>query len=99
MPGGMLALSADGDHDGIVWATTPVDLDANKAPVPGIVRAYDASTFVMPPIAGSLPVLTKLWEQDGFTYSKFCTPLVVNGKLFVPTYDGRVDVYALGPSQ
>ena len=28
-------------------------------------------------------------------HSKFCPPVVADGKVFVPTYDGRVDVYGL----
>jgi outer membrane protein assembly factor BamB len=30
-----------------------------------------------------------------FNFSKFCPPMVADGKLYVPTYDGRVDVYVL----
>jgi hypothetical protein len=36
-----------------------------------------------------------LWSATGFNYSKFCPPVVINGKLYVATYDGRVDVYGL----
>jgi outer membrane protein assembly factor BamB len=32
-----------------------------------------------------------------FSFSKFCPPIVADGKLYVPTYDGSVDVYALKP--
>jgi outer membrane protein assembly factor BamB len=28
-----------------------------------------------------------------FSFSKFCPPVVANGKVYVTTYDGRVDVY------
>ena len=28
-------------------------------------------------------------------FSKFCPPMVADGRLYVPTYNGRVDVYAL----
>jgi len=38
-----------------------------------------------------------LWQHAGFTYSKFCPPVVADGRLLVPTYDGRVDVYELNP--
>ena len=95
MPGGMLAVSAHGEDDGIVWATAPLDGDANQKPVPGIVRAYDATTFDAHPNPDGTPRLRKIWQASGFTYSKFCPPVVVDGKLFVPTYDGRVDVYVL----
>jgi hypothetical protein len=42
-----------------------------------------------------------LWDstQSGVTFDfcKFCTPVVADGRLYVATYDGRVDVYALKP--
>ena len=89
MPGAMLSLSANGDKDGIIWATAPTDGNANMAPVAGIVRAYDAANFD----AGNPGKMRLLWQQAGFTYSKFCPPVAVDGMLMVPTYDGRVDVY------
>jgi outer membrane protein assembly factor BamB len=95
MPGGMLAVSANGENDGIVWATAPLDGDANQKPVPGIVRAYDATKFASHNNPDGSPRLQKIWQASGFTYSKFCPPVVADGTLFVPTYDGRVDVYVL----
>ena len=64
-------------------------------PVPGVVRAYDVTDFDPAPDASSPAKLRLLWQQEGFTYSKFCPPVVADGKLLVPTYDGRVDVYEL----
>jgi hypothetical protein len=95
MPGGMLCLSANGGKDGVLWATAPIDLDANKAAVPGVVRAYDAASFAAPSTPGGVPQMKKLWEAKGFTYSKFCPPMVADGKVFVATYDGTVDVYVV----
>lgn len=95
MPGGMLAISANGEIDGIVWATAPLDGDANQTTVPGIIRGYDATTFDPHHNDDGTPRLKKIWQASGFTYSKFCPPVVADGKLFVPTYDGRVDVYVL----
>jgi outer membrane protein assembly factor BamB len=99
MPGAMLALSANGTEHGIIWATAPADGDANAEPVPGIVRAYDAANFSAIPNPDGVPRLRMLWQSSGFTYSKFCPPVVVGGKLLVPTYDGRVDVYVLKPAR
>ena len=40
-----------------------------------------------------------LWDSRdwnlGFSLCKFTPPVAANGKLYVPTYDGRVDVYGL----
>ncbi len=95
MPGGMLTVSANGQNEGVVWGTAPVNGDANKKVVDGIVRAYDASDFDPAPGAGAPQKLRLLWQQAGFKYSKFCPPIVADGKLLVPTYDGQVDVYEL----
>ena len=95
MPGGMLTLSADGGKDGVIWATAPLSGDANLEPVPGIIRAYDAARFDSATANGRLPRMRLLWQGTGFTFSKFCPPVVADGRLLVPTYDGRVDVYVL----
>lgn len=95
MPGAMLTLSANGLRDGVVWATAPIDADANRAVVAGVVRAYDATRFDPATTPDGVPRLRLLWSATGFSYSKFCPPVVADGQLFVPTYDGRVDVYTL----
>jgi outer membrane protein assembly factor BamB len=98
MPGGMLAASSHGLRDGIIWTTAPATGDANRDPRPGVVRAYDASEFGPTDLnPDGVPKLRKIWESSGFTYSKFCPPVVADGRLLVPTYDGRVDVYTLKP--
>jgi outer membrane protein assembly factor BamB len=103
MPGGMLTVSSNGKvpGTGIVWATAPVDADANHDVVKGIARAYDAAELDSTPIDPTTPRLKLLWDsnQSGvtFNYSKFCPPVVSDGRLFVTTYDGRVDVYVPRP--
>ncbi len=98
MPGGMLTLSANGKDAGVVWGTAPLNGDANTDPVAGVIRAYDATNFAS--ASGSRPAtLRLLWEQAGFSYSKFCPPVVADGRLLVPTYDGRIDVYRLSAAQ
>jgi hypothetical protein len=103
MPGGMLAVSSDGTqaNTGIVWALAPIDGDANHDVVPGIARAYDATNLDPTPLDPQTPRLKLLWDSRragiNFNHSKFCTPVVADGRLFVPTYDGRVDMYMLNP--
>ncbi len=106
MPGGMLTLSANNPtlHSGVVWATVPLkgltngrdnNGDANANVVQGVLYAYDATQFGTN--ADGSKSLAKLWDtqQSGatFSFSKFCPPVVANGKVYVATYDGRVDVY------
>jgi outer membrane protein assembly factor BamB len=102
MTGGFPTVSANGNtpNTGIVWATAPLDNDANKFVVEGILRAYDATNFDPIPNTDGTQRLKKLWDSkqipgNVFNHSKFCPPFVADGKVFVPTYDGRVDVYGL----
>ena len=103
MPGGMLALSSNGQAPGtgVVWTLAPVDGDANHGVVEGIARAYDATTLDPTPNDPQTPKLKLLWDSRRagvtFDHSKFCPPVVADGRLFVPTYDGRVDMYMLNP--
>jgi len=102
MPGGMLALSSNGGqpNTGIIWATAPIAGDANRYVVHGILRAYDATNLDPHNNADGTPRLKLLWDSNhipgnSFLFSKFCPPMVADGKVFVPTYEGRVDVYTL----
>lgn len=72
-PGGGLAVSANGDDNGIVWAIVPA------APVgggeTGALYAVDA-----------INVSTVLWTSTDYWFaSKFTIPTIANGKAYVPT--------------
>jgi outer membrane protein assembly factor BamB len=103
MPGGMVTVSSNGKlpGTGVVWATAPTDGDANHDVVTGIVRAYDATELDPTPIDPTTPRLKLLWDSDRarvtFNHSKFCPPVVADGRLLVPTYDGRIDIYLPSP--
>jgi len=96
MPGGMLSGSSAGKENGIIWTTAPQTGDGNREVVPGAFRAYDASPSA-PNNPDGVPQLKKIFEVTGFQYSKFCPPVVADGRVIVPTYQGRVDVYTLKP--
>jgi hypothetical protein len=94
MPGGMLAVSANGDAagSGIVWVNRPLQGDANIEIAVGILHAFDASDLSH-----------ELWnsEQDpsgadrlGF-FAKFAPPTVANGRVYVGTFSDRLQVYGL----
>ena len=101
MPGGMLSLTCNGNtpHSAVVWALAPLNADANAHVVPGVLRAYDATQFDTNPDGSK--ALRLLWNSDRwniqFSHNKFNLPVVANGKIYVPTYDGTVDVYGLTP--
>ena len=97
----MISVSSNGTSNGIVWTLAPVDGNANQAVVAGIVRAHDATAFDPVNNTDDTRKLKLLWDGTKagvtFQFSKFCPPIVADGKLYVPTYSGRVDVYALKP--
>ncbi len=98
MPGGMISVSADGatPGTGVVWATVPYG-DANMQITNGRLLAYDAQTFGT--FSGGSKQLRVIWDSAdwdiSFVYNKFGKPVAANGKLYIPTYAGSVDVYGL----
>lgn len=92
MPGMMLSLSADGQQNAILWACVPLG-DANKRVTEGYVAAYDAINLGT--YSDGSGALRLLWKSPVYTYNKFDVPVVSGGKLYVPTYEGKVDVYGL----
>jgi hypothetical protein len=102
MPGGFLAISANGGTNGIVWASTPYSGDASHAVVQGVLYAFNANT------------MQELWsDKDNDArdeiglFAKHCPPVVVNGKLYMSTFgplatgtttaSGQLVVYGLLP--
>jgi outer membrane protein assembly factor BamB len=83
MPGGMLALSSDGDKTGsaLIWSSMPLHHNANRQNVPGVLRAFDASNLV-----------NELWDSEmdpsdqlGY-FAKFCPPTIANGRVYMATF-------------
>jgi PQQ enzyme-like repeat protein len=96
MPGGMISVSANGNRDGIIWASIPYT-DANMGLSAGRFLVYDAANFgKYSDGSGSIP---PLWDSQQwnwrFTHNKFNRPVVWNGRVFLPTYDGEVWVLGL----
>jgi hypothetical protein len=92
-PGGLLSLSANGASpgSGIVWAVHQLTGDANQSVRPGILHAYDAQD-----------VSRELWNSQQMSardavgnFAKFVPPTVANGKVYLATFSGRLDVYGL----
>ncbi len=107
MPGGFTSISANGNSNGILWASTPYNGNAagNSNPefagdgmVEGVLYAFDADT------------LKPLWsdkDNDGRDdigiFGKYCPPMVANGKMYVPNFgpvgttdgSGNLVVYGL----
>jgi hypothetical protein len=96
MPGWGISLSANGTSDGIVWGLIPYG-DANMELTNGRLLAYDAAALAQ--FADGSGELVPLWDSQDFAWNflhpKFNRPIAVEGKVLVPTYDGRVLVLGL----
>jgi hypothetical protein len=89
MPGGTMALSADGTKtdSGVIWVTMPISKDANNATVAGVMYAFPAAD-----------VSTTLWSSEMNArrdavgnYAKFNPVTVYGGKVYVPTFQNPND--------
>ena len=91
--GGAVTVSANSaGANGIVWAATTVNEEAESSVVPGILRAYDANT------------LTDLWNSEANSardslgnWAKFVPPVVTNGKVYMASFSGSISVYGQLP--
>lgn len=93
MPGGFLSVTSNGNNagTGIVWASTPLNGDANHNTVQGILRAFDASDLTH-----------ELWNtqqniarDDIGNFAKNVPPTVANGKVYMATFSNQIAVYGL----
>ena len=94
MPGGMLAISCNGQKPGtaIVWALHPTSGNANAQSVAGTLQAFKADDLRQ-----------ALWTSnhdprgidDLGDFAKFCTPVIANGKVYIATFSQQLVVYGL----
>jgi hypothetical protein len=96
MPGGFCSGSSNGadPNSAILVCTIPYG-DANAQVVNGRLLVYDAAHLAAD---GSLKVLwdSQVWAVQ-FLFNKFNPPVIDGGQIYVPNYNGGVDVYALAP--
>jgi hypothetical protein len=99
-PGAMLSLSANGDHNGILWAAIHATGDSWHESRPGVLHAYDADDIRL-----------ELWNSlenpgrdDCGEYSKMAPPTIANGKVYLASFGsenvgtGQFCVYGLLPA-
>jgi hypothetical protein len=94
MPGGFCSGSSNGaDPDSAIVVCTVPYGDANANVVNGRLLVYDAVHLATD---GSLRVL---WDSQRFAitflFNKFDPPVIDGGQIYVPNYNGGVDVYRL----
>ncbi len=93
-PGAMLSLSSNGSTvgTGILWASHPLQGDANQSVVPGELEAFDAND-----------VTHELWNSNWNNrdavgnLAKFVCPTIANGKVYMATFSNYLAVYGLNP--
>ena len=96
MPGGFCSGSSNGadPNSAILVCTIPYG-DANAHIVNGRLLVYDPVHLAAD---GSLKVL---WDSQDwgiqFVFNKFNPPVIDGGQIYVPNYNGGVDVYRLTP--
>jgi hypothetical protein len=100
MPGGFCSGSSNGSTAGtaLLFCTIPYG-DANTTVTNGRFLVYDPENFVTNPDGSqTIPVLwdSQQWNIQ-FLFNKFNPPVVDGGQVYVPNYNGGVDVYALAP--
>jgi outer membrane protein assembly factor BamB len=108
MPGGALSISTLGAGDAIVWATRPKSADAwAPSPKPGLPSQPGITGSVPQMVQGSLfafdanDVTKPLWSSDMKPqdavgeYAKFSPPTIFNGRVYVPTFSGQIQVYGI----
>ena len=90
---GFMSISANGTTPGtaILWAAMPSSGNSDTQTRSGILRAYDASNLS-----------TELWDSNQNAArdavgnrAKFVSPTIANGKVYLATFSGYVDVYGL----
>ena len=99
-PGAMLSLSANGDHDGILWAAIHATGDSWHESRPGILHAYEADDITHE-LWNSLENPTR---DDCGEYSKMAPPTIANGKVYLASFGtqntgtGQLCVYGQLPN-
>jgi WD40 repeat protein len=95
MPGSMITASSNSDvaGSGIIWASHPLSGNANQALRPGSLDAYDARDITRPLFRSNVNTL----DDPGY-FSKFNNPIVANGKVYLPTFSNKLNVYGILPT-
>jgi len=90
-----MSISADGSlvGTGILWATGSISQWAKGTQVPGYLRAFDATNLT-----------TELWDStqslardDVGNSAKYNPPTIANGKVYIGSFSGQLQVYGLNP--
>jgi hypothetical protein len=92
-PAGIFTISSNGTTagTGIVWASLPTVGDAWHATAKGALYAYDAADITKPSLWNS----TLDAKDDVGNFAKFSPPTVANGKVYLATFSGKLQVYGL----
>lgn len=86
MPGGFCSESSHNGAGAVLWCSIPYG-DGNATVTNGRLLAYDPATLEL------------LWDSErwgvAYLFSKFMPPIVWNGRVYLPDYNGGVQVFGL----
>jgi hypothetical protein len=90
--GADLSVSSNGtvNGTGILWAWYALSGDAGYQVSPGVLRAFDAND-----VTKELWNSTQASGDSPGSFSKFCSPTIANGYVYLPTFSNHVVVYGL----
>jgi hypothetical protein len=100
MSGGFCSLSSNNNTLGsaILWCSIPYG-DANSQITNGRLLAYHPENLITNPDGSK--TLKVLWDSERwaitYVFNKFQSPIVWQGQVYLPNYNGGEDVY--GPNQ
>jgi outer membrane protein assembly factor BamB len=92
-PGGIFTISSNGamPGTGILWASIADGGDAWHNVADGALYAFDAANVAAPSLWNSLLAPA----DDVGKFAKFSPPTVANGKVYLATFSGKLQVYGL----
>ncbi len=97
-PGATLSISSSGTNDttGVVWASMPLNADADHGLTSGILRAIEATSGIE---LWNTQMISSRDALDG-SFAKFVPPTIANGKVYMATFTdysstNSLDVYGL----
>jgi len=93
MPGGFCSLSSNKGQQAVLWCSVPMG-DGNATVTQGRLIAYDPENISR----GSIPVLWDSQDWDiNYLFNKFMPPIVNDGNVYLPDYNGGVMHFTLTP--
>ncbi|MCU1227017.1 MAG: hypothetical protein JWQ42_5110 [Edaphobacter sp.] len=86
MPGGFCGATTGG----LLFCSVP-DGDANRTVTTGRMLVYDLTNLAG--LEGTANPIPLIWTSQQYVYNKFMAPVIWNGEVYLPNYNGSVMVF------